>query len=120
MNVKFHCNLKVKTLTTGMLAHVSQISTQRISIYVFCTIKASSGEYRHYPDIYIYIYRNSLCSFVKLTEHSRSKCYLQCYTSHHRLPPLNSWKLKALKNSNTNCWKLFFTFKLHICFIKVI
>ena len=36
-----------ETVTTEMLGHVSQINIQRISIYVFGTIKASSGEYRH-------------------------------------------------------------------------
>ena len=38
--------LKIR-LTTGMLGHVSQISTQRISIYIFLTIKVSSREYKH-------------------------------------------------------------------------
>ena len=33
------------TLTTGLLSHVSQINTQRIFIYLFRTIKSSSGEY---------------------------------------------------------------------------
>ena len=31
-------------LTTGILGHVSQINTQRISIIIFHTIKASSEE----------------------------------------------------------------------------
>ena len=35
------------TLTLGMLGQVSQINAQRISLYIFCTIKASSGEHRH-------------------------------------------------------------------------
>ena len=44
------------TLTTGMHGHVSQISTQKISIYnILRTIKASSGEYLH-VDIDIYLY----------------------------------------------------------------
>ena len=34
------------TLTTVIFGHVLQINTQRISIYVFYTIKESSGEYR--------------------------------------------------------------------------
>ena len=33
--------------TTGILGHVSQINTLRISIYIFRTIKKSSREYRH-------------------------------------------------------------------------
>ena len=47
----------------GILGHVSQIYTQRISVYIFCIIKASSG------DMYALIVRNiyivSECLFVK-------------------------------------------------------
>ena len=34
------------TLTTGIFGPISQINTQRISLYIFRTIKPSSGEYR--------------------------------------------------------------------------
>ena len=37
---------KQVTLATGILGHVLPINTEKISIYVFHTIKASSGEYR--------------------------------------------------------------------------
>ena len=36
-----------------MLGHISQINTQRISIYTFRTIKASSSEYRL---VYVILY----------------------------------------------------------------
>ena len=44
---KIGLTIKLLTLTTGILGHISQINTRRISLDIFRTIKASSGEYRH-------------------------------------------------------------------------
>ena len=53
--------------TTGMLGHVSQIN--RKSIYIYGTIKASSG---YSPDE---IYRDSMSVYLwNVTKHSRYKC----------------------------------------------
>ena len=42
------------TITMAILGDASQLNTQRNSIYIFRTIKASTGEVTY---IYIYIYR---------------------------------------------------------------
>ena len=48
---------KIVDNTTEMLGHVSEINNQRISVYIFCTIKVSSGEYIHVCEVSCIYYK---------------------------------------------------------------